>query len=372
MKNTLALFLLASAAASGAEYLAFSGGYAAGGVKGIYAYRFDTSTGSLKPLGLAVETDNASFLAVDATGHYLFAVHEGGGPTSVSSFAIDAKLGKITEINRMSAQGSGPCYLALDHTGGWLAVANYGSGSVVVLPVGVHGTVGKAVAFDQHKGSGPNRSRQEGPHAHSAAFSPDNRFLLAADLGSDQVYVYRFDDTKGTITPAASATVNAAPGAGPRHLVFHPSGRAVYTVNELAATVTAFRFDPASGALRELETVSTLPEGYADRSAAEIAINSQGTALYASNRGHDSIARFTIDPAQFTLSAPDITPTMGRKPRHFTLDPTGAWLLAENQESGTIAVFSLSPDSGKLSLAKGELASAPAPVCLVFAPTPQK
>ncbi len=305
---------------------------------------------------------------MDAKGHFLFAVHEGNGPSSVSSFAIDAKQGTLTEVNRVRISGSGPCHLALDHTGRWLAVANYGSGSVAVLPVGVRGTVGEAVAFDQHQGSGPNRSRQAGPHAHSAAFSPDNKFLLAADLGADRVYVYRFDDAKGTITPAASPAAKAAPGAGPRHIVFYPSGRALFTVNELAATVTAFRFDPATGALQELQTVSTLPEGFTDRSAAEIAINSAGTALYASNRGHNSIARFTIDPARFTLSPPDLTPTMGRTPRHFALDPSGKWLLAENQDSGNIAVFRLSPDTGKLTPANQEPVTAPAPVCLVFVP----
>jgi 6-phosphogluconolactonase len=367
VKTFLALFLLAVAAASGAEYLAFSGGYASGGVKGIYAYRFDSSSGSLKPLGLAAETDNPSFLAVDPTGHFLFAIHEGAGPSSVSSFAVDAKSGTLSEINRVRNQGSGPAHLALDHTGRWLAVANYGSGSVVVLPVGADGKLGDAAGFDQHQGSGPNPTRQTEPHAHCVAFSPNNRFLVVTDLGADRVYVYRFDAAQGSIALAGSPTI-AAPGAGPRHLVFHPGGRAVYTVNELAATVTAFRFDPATGALHETQTISTLPAGYADRSAAEIAINSAGTALYVSNRGHDSIARFPIDPARLTLSPPELTPTLGRKPRHFTLAPTGAWLLAENQDSGAIAVFSVRPGAGQLTRTSQEPITAPAPTCLVFVP----
>jgi 6-phosphogluconolactonase len=366
VKTSLVLLLVVSAAASGAEYFAFSGGYAAGGVKGIYAYRFDPANGTLKALGLAAETDNPAYLAVDAKRNFLFAVHEGGGPASVSSFAIDAKRGKLSEISRVRTQGSGPCHLTLDGTGRWLAVANYGSGSVMVLPVAADGTLGQPAGSDQHKGSGPNQSRQASPHAHSVAFSPDNRFLAGTDLGADQVYVYRFDAANGSITPVAVA--KASPGAGPRHLAFHPSGRALYTVNELAATVTAFRFDPNTGALQEMQTLSTLPEGYTARSAAEIAINPAGTALYASNRGHDSIARFTIDPARFTLSAPDITPAMGRKPRYFTLDPTGKWLVVENQESGAIVVFPLRPENGEVLEAKRQPVPAPAPVGLVFVP----
>ena len=362
----MALFLMAAAAASGAEYFAFSGGYAAGGVKGIYAYRFDSATGALKLLGLAAETDNPSFLAVDPKQRFLFALHEGGGPASVTSFAIDAKRGTLKTINRVSASGSGPAHLAPDRTGRWLAVANYGSGSVMTLPVAADGTLGSPAGFDQHKGSGPNASRQTEPHAHAVAFSPDNRFMLSTDLGADQVYVYRFDAAHGSITPTAGA--KAAPGSGPRHLVFHPGGKAVFTVNELAATVTAFRFDSATGALQEIQTVSTLPLGYADRSAAEIAINQAGTALYVSNRGHDSIARFAIDQTRFTLSSPDFTLTGGRKPRHFTLDPTGGWLVAENQDSGTLAVFSVSPGVGALQRTGQAPLSAPAPTCLVFVP----
>jgi len=366
VKTSLALLLLAAAAASGAEYFAFSGGYAAGGVKGIYAYRFDSANGSLKPLGLAAETDNASFLAVDAKRHLLFAVHEGGGTAQVSSFAVDPKKGTLTEVTRLSARGSGPCHLALDGTGRWLAVANYGSGSVMVLPVEADGKLGTPAGYDQHQGSGPNAARQTGPHAHSVAFSPDNRFLASADLGADQVYVYRFDAANGSITSVATA--KAAPGAGPRHLAFHPGGRALYAVNELAATVTVFRFDTATGALQEAQAISTLPEGYAERSAAEIAINSAGTALYVSNRGHDSIARFAIDPARLTLSPPDLTPAMGKKPRFITLDPTGGWLVADNQDSGTLTVFPLQAETGKVLDSKLEPVSAPAPVGLVFVP----
>jgi 6-phosphogluconolactonase len=369
VKTALALLLAAAAAASGAQDLAFSGGYASGGVKGIYAYRFDSDTGALKPLGLAAETDNAAFLAVDAKRHLLFAVHESSNPSAVSSYSIDTKQGTLSLIGRVTARGSGPCHLALDGTGRWLAVANYGSGNVMILPVGPDGKLGAPAGFHQHEGAGPNQSRQTAPHAHAVAFSPDNRWLVVPDLGADRVYLYRFDAATGSIALAGSPA-KAAPGAGPRHAVFHPNGRAVYVVNELAATVTAFRLDPAADALMEMQTISTLPEGYPDPAAAEIAINAAGTALYVSNRGHNSIARFAIDPARLTLSPPNFTPTGGRKPRHFALDPTGKWLVVENQESGNLVVFPLRQPIGQVLPARLDPAPATAPTCLVFAPVP--
>jgi 6-phosphogluconolactonase len=368
VKTTLSLLLAASAAAYGADYLAFSGGYTAHAGKGIYSYRFDSANGSLKAMGVAIETDNPSFLAIDAKRHLLFAVHESNGPSAVSSFAIDAKSGKLALINRVASGGSAACHLALDRTGRWLAVANYGTGSVIVLPVAADGRLDNAVAFDQHKGSGPNPMRQAGPHAHEVTFSPDNRFLLANDLGTDQIYVYRFDATRGTVTPNDPPSAKTAPGAGPRHLVFHPNGRILYDVNEMAATVTAFRYDAAKGTLEEFQDISTLPEGFSERSGAEIAVSSAGTFLYASNRGQDTIALFAIDPLRFTLTAADRTPTLGSKPRHFALDPTGAWLLVENQDSGNIAVFSVHPRTGQLIPSAHAPVRVPDPVCLVFVP----
>ncbi len=367
MRIFLALLISASATAFGAEYLAFSGGYAAGGVKGINAFRFDSTNGSLKPMGQAVEADNPSFLAVDSKRRFLFAVHETSNPSAVSSYAIDTSRGTLTLIARVAIRGSsGPCHLSLDGTGNWLAVANYGSGNVVILPVQADGKLGSPVSADQHHGSGPNQTRQAGPHAHAVAFSPDNRWLAVPDLGADRVYLYRFDAANGSITQAGSPA-KTSPGAGPRHAVWHSSSRALYVVNELDATVTAFRLDASAGGLAELQTISTLPEGFPERSAAEIAIGSAATSLYVSNRGHNSIARFTIDPARLRLSPPEFTPTGGRKPRHFALDPTGRWLIAENQDSGTLVVFALRDDNGQL-LSSQDPVPAPAPVGLVFIP----
>ncbi len=367
VKTILSLLLLAAAASQGGELLVFSGSNSGGGAKGIYAYRFNTVTGELKPAGLAVETANPSFIAVDASGQFLYAVNEVNGKGLVSAFSIDRAAARLTSLNQVSSEGSGPCHLALDATGRWLAVANYSSGSVAVLPVGAGGKLGETVAFDQHHGSSVNRVRQAGPHAHEAVFSPDNRYLLAADLGLDQILIYRFDAAKGTIAPNDPPFAVLAPGSGPRHLVFHPNGRIVYVLNEMASTVTAFRYDAAKGALQDFQTVSALPAGFAQATTAgEIVINAAGNALYTSNRGHDSIALFAIQPERFRLAEPELTPTLGKTPRHFTLDPDGRFLLVSNQDSDDIAVFRVHSRSGELTPTRHMPVPQPRPVCLVF------
>ncbi len=363
VKKILSLLLLAAAAAQGAELLAFSGSYG----QGVYAYRFDTSSGALKPAGLAVKTNSPSFLAVDASGQFLYTVNEVDGQGMVSAFSIDRAAARLTMINQVSSKGGGPCHLALDATGRWLAVANYGTGSVAVLPVGAGGRLGEAVAFDQHQGSGVNRARQEGPHAHEAVFSPDNRYLLVPDLGLDQILVYRFDAAKGTIKPDDPPFAVLASGSGPRHLVFHPNGKVVYVLSELASTVTAFRYDAAKGTLESFQTLSALPAHFTGKNgAAEIAINAAGSALYTSNRGDDSIALFHVQPVLFRLAEPEHTPTLGKTPRHFALDPDGKFLLVSNQDSGDIVVFHVHPRTGELTPTRHKPVEQPSPVCLVF------
>jgi 6-phosphogluconolactonase len=366
VKTILSFPLLALAAAHGAEMLAFSGSNPGGGAKGIYAYQFNTTSGELKPAGLAVETTNPSFLAVSASGQFLYAVNEVGGQGMVSAFSIDRAAARLALLNQVSSKGGGPCHLALDATGRWLAVANYGTGSVAVLPVGADGKLGDATGFDQHRGSGVNKSRQEGPHAHEAVFSPDNRYLLVPDLGLDQVLVYRFNAAKGTIAPNDPPFGVLAPGSGPRHLAFHPNGKVVYVLNEMASSVTAFHWDAARGTLEEFQTLGALPAKFSASTAAEIAVNAAGSAVYTSNRGDDSIALFHIQPELFKLTAPEHTPTLGKTPRHFTLDPTGKFLLVSNQDSGNIAVFQVHPRTGELTPTKHKPVEQPKPVCLVF------
>jgi 6-phosphogluconolactonase len=354
-----------------ADYLVYAGTYTKGASKGIYAYRFQTASGKLTSLGVAAESVNPSFLIDDASHRFLYAVNEdnnGSQPgNAVSAFSMDAKTGKLTFLNQVTSKGEWPCHLALDKTGHWLAAANYGSGTMAIMPVHPDGRLGEVTVLERHEGSGPDRERQQGPHAHEVVFSPDNRFLLLADLGLDKIFVYRFDAAKGTVSPAEQPFAKVAPGAGVRHMAFHPNGKILYAINEMGSTVTAFRYDPAKGTLADFQSLSTLPQNFKGASTtAEVAVNAAGTILYGSNRGHDSIAIFSIDPEKSTLMAMDHAPTLGKTPRHFTLDPTGGYLLAANQDSDSIVVFRVHPTTGQLTPVGRPVTDAPMPVCILF------
>jgi 6-phosphogluconolactonase len=357
----------------GADYLMYVGSYTTGAGKGIYAYRFDTASGKATPLGVAAETPNPSWVTVDAKGRFLYAANEmgnrGGEPgNTVSAFSIDRSTGKLTFLNKFPSRGGGPCTLAIDKTGKWIAVSNYNTGSVAVLPIGADGKLAEAVGFVQHEGSSADQRRQRGPHAHTVVFSPDNRYLLVADLGLDKVLVYRFDAAKGTIV-ANDAFGKLAPGSGPRHIRFHPNGKVLYTISEMASTMTAFQFDAAKGSLTEFQTVRTLPADFkGNSSTAEVQVNAKGTVVYGSNRGADTIAVFSVDPKKFTLTPVDYTPSQGRTPRFFTLDPSGAWLVVANQDGGNVVLFKVDAKTGKLTPTGQIFTDAPAPVTGVFVP----
>jgi 6-phosphogluconolactonase len=343
------------------------------GSKGIYAYRFDAFAGKLTALGLAADSPNASFLALALDGHTLYAVNEisnfNGQPTgSVSAFAVDLATGMLSLLSRGSSRAEGPAFITLDRTGKYALVANYPMGSVVVFPILQNGLLGEASAFVQHEGSSVNPQRQQGPHAHAIAMSPDNRFAIVADLGLDQLIVYPFDPGKGSLgTPR---TVRTAPGTGPRHLVFSPDGRYLYVINEMSSTVAVYAYDAESGSLRQLQTISTLPKGFTGtNTAAEIDITSSGKFLYASNRGNDSIAVFAIDPAKGALKLVEVAPTGGKTPRNFVIDPTGSWLLVGNQDSDDIVVFRIDVKTGHLT-ATGETVQISKPVCIKFLSQP--
>jgi len=372
------LLLLATAhgadKASKGEYITYVGTYTQKSSKGIYAFRFDATTGKLTPLGLAAEISSPSFLAVHPNHQYLYAVNEMGvgGQQSgaVSAFSIDLKTSKLTFLNQVPSHGAGPCHLSLDKTGKNVLVANYESGSVAVFPVDPDGRLRDASAAVQHKGSSVNKERQEGPHAHCIFASPDNRFALAADLGLDKVLVYRFDAAKGTLIPNNPPFGKTPPGAGPRHFAFHPNGRYVYVINEIQCTLSTFVYDAAHGALRLKDTVSTLGKGYtvtSNDSTAEIEVHPSGKFVYGSNRGHDSIAVFAVDPEEGTLTQVEIVSTMGKTPRGFGIDPTGSFLIAGNQNSDSLVVFRINPDTGRLT-PTGQKLEAYAPVSVEFVP----
>jgi len=352
------------------HYLAFVGTYTnKTDSKGIYAFDFDAASGKLTPKGLAAETPDPSWVVVHPNGKFAYATNEAGKHSTITAFSIDAGHAKLTQLNQLPALGADPCYLSFDKTGKYLFVANYSSGNVVVFPILPDGKLGEHTANVKDAGTlGPNKERQESPHAHWVQASPDNRFVFISDLGLDEILSYRFDAAKGTLTPDDPPGAKLAPGAGPRHVAFSPDGKFVYVVSELNSTVTAFSYDISHSSFRELQVVSTLPSDFHGRNdTAEITVHSNGKWLFASNRGHDSIAVFKLDPASGKLQPAGDFPTGGKEPRHFTIDPTGHFLLAENQNSNSIVVFRIDPATGALT-PTGESASVPSPVKLTFVP----
>jgi 6-phosphogluconolactonase len=365
--RTAVLSLLAIAPLSGAEVPLYIGTYTNQGSQGIYVARFNLETGALSAPELAAATPNPTFLALHPSGKYLYAANEvstfqNERAGMVSAFAIDPKTAKLTLINQVSSHGAGPCHIAVDQTGEALMAANYGGGSVAAFTLAKDGRVHESASFHQHYGKGADPKRQERAHAHSINPSPGNRWAVAADLGADQLYVYRFDPHRGSITPYEAGHVKTEPGAGPRHFVFHPDGKHAYAVNELNNTVTAYGWDEQTGALTPRGSAATLPEGFSGTSyTAEIRVHPSGKTLYASNRGHDSIAVFSLDNPAAPRLVQHIA-TGGGQPRNFTLDKAGKWLLAANQRTGDITVFSIGAD-GRLA-GTGKRIEVSAPVCL--------
>ena len=355
------------------KMIVYIGTYTQGASKGIYIYDMDANTGMLTPAGNSPLVSNPSFLTIAPDHKHLYACNEvddfdAAHDGAVSAFAIDAKTGGLSLLNQQPSAGSGPCFVSMDAKGKNVLVANYGSGSVGVLPVGADGKLMPPSAKIQHEGKGPDPARQEGPHAHSINLDPASHFAFAADLGLDKVFVYRFDASKGTLTPNTPPFASVAPGSGPRHFAFHPNGHYAYVINEMASTVTAFHYDAAKGELTQLQTISTLPEGYTGATTcAEIRVHPSGKFLYGSNRGHDSIAIFAIDPATGKLTAKGHQSTQGKTPRNFNLDPSGHFLIAANQDTDNVVVFRIDAQTGQLT-PTGQTLDVPRPVCIKFLP----
>jgi 6-phosphogluconolactonase len=354
----------------------YVGTYTGSGSRGIFRFELDPTTGAWSDPVLAAETENPSFIALHPGGRVLYAVNEigtfGGAPTgAVSAFAIDDTSGRLTPLGQRPSGGADPCHLAVDRGGRNVLVANYAGGSVAVLPFDANGRLQPASEVRQHRGSGPDRARQEGPHAHAIVLDGTEHFALAADLGADRIFVYRFDAAAGRLEPNDPAAVALDPGSGPRHLAWHPSRRYLYAINELRSTITALRYDPVPGTAESFQTVTTLPDGFSGTNkAAEIAVSPDGRFLYGSNRGDDSIAVFRIDPISGVVVSAGHVPTGGRTPRHFAIDPSGRWLLAANQDSDSIVVFRLDPATGRPEQVGRTLAISK-PVCILFAPPPR-
>lgn len=372
LRIALALALCALTASAN-EHLVYFGTYTSGKSKGIYVSRFDPVTGKLSEPELVAETKNPSFLAVSPNAKFLYAVGEvndalGQRAGAVNAYSLDAKTGKLTALNQQTSGGTGPCHVSVDATGKCVLVANYGSGSIAALPIHTDGKLGEATTTIQHTGSSVHPKRQTGPHAHFIIPSPDNRFALTCDLGLDKVLVYQLDPATAKLTTNNPPHAVVPHGAGPRHLAFSPNGKYAYVINELALTITMFSYDSARGTFFEEQNVSTVPAGYAiteKDSCAEIAVHPSGKFVYGSNRGHDSIAVFSVDAKTGKLTLVQNESTQGKTPRHFAIDPNGRWLLAENQNSDSVVVFAIDATTGKLK-PTGQTITVGSPVCAVF------
>ena len=365
--------MIAKAASVDQPMRVYIGTYTGAKSQGIYVCQFDSASGKLSPPELAAATKNPSFLALHPDGRFLYAVSEmdnfaGQRTGALSAFRIEAGTGQLTLLDQQSSGGAGPCHVAVDHTGQCALAANYGSGSIALLPIGDDGRLSAPSACIQHHGSSVNPQRQAGPHAHFITTDPANRLALACDLGLDKVLVYHLDPAKGALTANEPPAVSIKPGSGPRHLAFHPNGRFVYLINEIASTITVLAYDATRGALAEVQTISTLPEDFQGKSScAEVQVHPSGRFVYGSNRGHDSIAMFSVEPGTGKLTCIGYEPTQGKNPRHFVLDPSGQWLLAENQDSDNIVVFRIEARTGRLTPA-GQTIQVGSPVCGVFVP----
>lgn len=348
----------------------FVGTYTTSGKSdGIYLYRMDPLTGALTRIN-SFKSVNPSFLAIDRSRSNLYAVNEvgeyagkpGGG---VSAFAIERGTLNLRLRNEQATQGADPCHLTIDRKGKTLLVANYTGGNITALPIRSDGTLGMAIEVKQHEGSSI-KEQQKGPHAHCIILDAAERYAFAADLGIDKVMIYRFDPSTGKLTLGKQPAAELQPGAGPRHLTLHPTGKYLYVINELDSTMTAFQYNGSNGTLSQIETVSTLPSDFSGVSyCADVHVSPSGKFLYGSNRGHNSIVVFEIDQRTGKLKQLEHVSTEGKWPRNFTIDPSGRFLLVANQHTDNVVTFSIDAVTGRLK-PTGHVAEIPVPVCLKF------
>ena len=352
--------------------LLYVGTYTEGGRRdGIHLIRMDRRSGKLRRVASVDAGANPSFLAIHPNGRVLYAVNEvekynGKATGAVSAFTIARDTGGLTRLDQQPSGGGAPCFVSVDRSGRVVLVANYVGGSVALLPIHADGAIAPATQVVQHTGSGPNAERQTAAHAHCIVADPSNRFVLAADLGADRVFVYHLDVEGKSLRHIEGGDAVMRSGAGPRHIAFHPTLPLVFVANELDSTVATLRFDAVRGALSPIDTRSTVPAGWTGTNfPADIHVAPSGRTLYVSNRGHNSLAVFSVADSTGALGLEQVVSTAGDWPRNFSLDPTGRWLLVANQRSDSIVVFGRDQKNGRLTPTRERIA-VPSPVCLRF------
>jgi len=367
----IAMLSLSTAAARADNPLVFISAFTSGEAGAIHAYELDLETGGLALVKRTTDVENPFFLAVSPDQRFLYSIHAlaFGGPDNeeIAAYEIEGRTGGLKRLNRQSALGTASCYLQVDATGKSLFVANYSTGNVAAYPLEENGAIGPSSSFFQHEGSSVDPARQKGPKAHCIITSPDNRFVFAADLGLDQILGYRLDAKTSKLTPHDKPFVRSSPGAGPRHLTFHPNGKHLYAINELENSVTQFDYDAERGVLDKKKTVSTLPDDFEGTSyCADLKITPDGRFLYGTNRGHDSIAAYEIGE-QGGLTLIGIEPSRGKGPQNLAITPDGKLLLCANMPGDNVVIFRLDGKSGKLSPV-GEPLDIPKPSCIMLLP----
>jgi 6-phosphogluconolactonase len=323
---------------------------------GVYVFRMDGESGALTPVQIEPGIENPSWVTVDPQSRWLYAISEvdtwrgqanSGG---ITAYSIDPTNGTLTRINDQPTMGAIPAHAVVDPSGRYVLVANYTGANFVVLPIESGGGLGPAIQVVPVTGNGPDPDRQTAPFGHQIQFDPASKFVLGNDLGTDRVWVWAWDGSQGKLAPDTVPAIQVASGSGPRHSAFHPSGRFLYVIGEMASSITAYRYDATKGTGIWRQTVSTLPADFTGRSTtAEIMMHPTGRWLYGSNRGHDSIVGYRVDQNTGALSVIDWWSTQGNVPRGFTIDPTGSLLLAGNQNSDTVVPFRIDPNSGGLT-----------------------
>jgi 6-phosphogluconolactonase len=335
---------------------------------GIHAFRFDSTAGTLTQIQPVTPLLNPTYLALGRDDEHLYSVRETTDSATVHAFDVNQSTGALSAINAVPAGGGAPCYVSVDRTGQWVFVANYVGGNVAVFPTRDDGGLGPATQVVQHRGRGADPARQAGPHAHYVRADPQNRYVLAADLGIDQVRVYPFDAQTGRLDTTAVRPVSTPPGTGPRHLAFHPSGNYVYLVGELSGTVTVYAYDAEAGRMSTVQTVSTVPEDFegAARSA-DVHVHPSGDVLYVSNRGEaNDIVHYRIDEQTGRLSVAGRQSQSIRWPRNFALSPGGEYLLVANRRADAVTVYRVDPSTGALTFT-GTSVAVPEPTKIEFA-----
>ncbi len=373
--SLLSMISCGDPAASAPGEWVYVGPYTRGSSKGIYRLSFNPQSGALGEPVLAAQTANPSFLALHPSQRFLYAVGElpefmGEKAGAVTAYALKPETGELRQLNTVSSKGGGPCHIVVSPSGKFVVVANYGGGSTACYRIAPDGELSESSGFVQHEGSGPNERRQKGPHAHGIAIRPVRAELIAhvADLGIDRILHFRIE-ADGSLTPfTTQAFAAVAPGAGPRHVITHPTQPLAFVINELNSTVTSFAIHPETGVWTEAHTISTLPEGFAEESTtAEIFLHPNGNVLYGSNRGHDSLVVYALDTSTGTMTLTGHVSTEGKTPRSFAIHPSGEWLIAANQNTGNLSVFRVDPATGMPAFT-GQTVALDMPVCVLFAP----